>query len=242
MEEAEQRLQEIFGRAEKLGVPPKDFVRLGAVKKLLSKRQQSSHHAVFPVLAGILSVTLALVYYLGLHTHHGFSRAWLKWHHQDIYDSMCTVSMPDQLLKVFRPPVDCSMCQGINLIEKVARITPSQFEETYAYSGRPVVIVDAMENWTAQHVFSFQFFKGVYEESLEHWTLQSGCQFFPYETEFTHLREVFNMSRLFCWLQYVTDPLRIPAGEVPILTIKLQPFVVLFSLQLAARTEYRSTT
>jgi hypothetical protein len=88
MEEAEQRLQEIFGRAEKLGVPPKDFVRLGAVKKLLSKRQQSSHHAVFPILAGILSVTLALVYYLGLHTHHGFSRAWLKWHHQDIYDSM----------------------------------------------------------------------------------------------------------------------------------------------------------
>jgi len=64
----------------------------------------------------------------------------------------------------------------------------------YAYSGRPVVVIDAMENWTAQHVFSFQFFKGVYEESLEHWTLQTGCQFFPYETEFTQLREVFNMS------------------------------------------------
>ena len=64
----------------------------------------------------------------------------------------------------------------------------------YAYSGRPVVVIDAMENWTAQHVFSFQFFKGVYEESLEHWTVQSGCQFFPYETEFTQLREVFNMS------------------------------------------------
>ena len=102
MEQAEQRLQEIFGRAEKLGVPPKDFVRLGAVKKLLSKRQQSPHHAVFAVLAGILSVTLALVYYLGLHTHHGFSRAWLKWHHQDIYDSMVSEICHVSLLKTKR--------------------------------------------------------------------------------------------------------------------------------------------
>lgn len=88
MEQAEQRLQEILGRAEKLGIPPNEFVRLGAVKKILSRRQQSAHHAALPILAGVLSVTLALVYYLGLHTHHGFSRAWLKWHHQDIYDPM----------------------------------------------------------------------------------------------------------------------------------------------------------
>lgn len=89
MEQAEQRLQEILGRAEKLGVPPRGLVDLGAVKKLLARRQKSSsHHAVLPVLAGILSVTLALVYYLGLHTHYGFSRAWLKWHQQDLYDQM----------------------------------------------------------------------------------------------------------------------------------------------------------
>jgi hypothetical protein len=88
MEEAEQRLQEILGRAEKLGIPPRGLVRLGAVKKLLAKRQKSSQHAVFPVFAGVLSVTLALVYYLGLHTHNGFSRAWLKWHQQDLYDQM----------------------------------------------------------------------------------------------------------------------------------------------------------
>lgn len=88
MEQAEQRLQEILGRAEKLGVPPRGLVRLGAVKKLLAKRQQSSQHAFFPVLAGILSVTLALIYSLGLHTHYGFSRAWLKWHQLDVYDQV----------------------------------------------------------------------------------------------------------------------------------------------------------
>jgi amino acid permease len=94
MQEAEQRLQEILGRAEKLGIPPKGLVRLGAVKKLLAKRRQSSQHAVFPVLAGILSVTLALIYYLGLHTHYGFSRAWLKWHQQDVYDQMVSTFVP----------------------------------------------------------------------------------------------------------------------------------------------------
>jgi hypothetical protein len=87
MEQAEQRLQEILRRAEKFGVPPSGLVRLGAVKKLLAKRQQSSH-VIIPVLAGIISVTLALVYSLGLHTHYGFSRAWLKWHQLDVYDQV----------------------------------------------------------------------------------------------------------------------------------------------------------
>jgi amino acid permease len=94
MEQAEQRLQEILGRAEKLGVPPRGLVRLGAVKKLVAKRQQSSQHAFFPVLAGILSVTLALIYSLGLHTHYGFSRAWLKWHQLDVYDQVVSKFVP----------------------------------------------------------------------------------------------------------------------------------------------------
>ncbi|CAG2053195.1 unnamed protein product [Timema podura] len=64
----------------------------------------------------------------------------------------------------------------------------------YAYTGRPVVVMDAMGNWTAQHIFSYQFFKGLYEQKLEQWSLKLGCQFFPYDTEFTQLREVFNMS------------------------------------------------
>ena len=88
MEQAEQRLQEILGRAEKLQILPESLLHLGGVKKLLEKRRKKSSHAVLPVLAGVLSVTVAFVYYLGLHTHDGFSRAWLKWHQQDVYDQM----------------------------------------------------------------------------------------------------------------------------------------------------------
>jgi len=29
----------------------------------------------------------------------------------------------------------------------------------YAYSGRPVIVTDAMSNWTALRSFSFDFFK-----------------------------------------------------------------------------------
>jgi hypothetical protein len=51
-------------------------------------------------------------------------------------------------------------------------------------------VTDAMSNWTALESFSFEFFKELYADS----TAQYNCQFFPYETEFTSLAQVFNMS------------------------------------------------
>lgn len=53
-----------------------------------------------------------------------------------------------------------------------------------------MVIVDGAHSWPGRHVFSFQFFKDLYNGSLEN----IACQFFPYETEFQTLQEVFNMS------------------------------------------------
>ncbi|XP_066997152.2 uncharacterized protein [Anabrus simplex] len=205
MEEAEQRLHDIFGRAEKLGIPAAEVLRLGATKKLLARRQ-ASRHAVLSFLAGILSVTLALVYQLSLHTHQGFSRAWLAWQHQDLHHQMCTIPMPDTLLKAVRPPEDCSMCRGLGTVEKVAGITSGYFEERYAYTGTPVVVTDAMVNWTAQHVFTFDFFKEVYEQSVEYGSVMLGCQFFPYETEFMDLREALNMSEDRAHLRDGTKP------------------------------------
>lgn len=59
---------------------------------------------------------------------------------------------------------------------------------SYAYSGKPVVISDAMANWTAPMVFSFSFFKTLYDGE------EASCQFFPYKTEFRSLQDVFDMS------------------------------------------------
>lgn len=70
----------------------------------------------------------------------------------------------------------------------------------YAYSGRPVVVVDAAINWTATEVFSFPFFKSLYEG------VDGNCQFFPYRTEFKSLREVFEMSAGRSLLEKGTEP------------------------------------
>lgn len=73
-------------------------------------------------------------------------------------------------------------------------------EGRYAYSGRPVVVVDAAINWTATEVFSFPFFKSLYEG------VDGNCQFFPYRTEFKSLREVFEMSADRSLLEEGTEP------------------------------------
>ena len=75
----------------------------------------------------------------------------------------------------------------------------------YAYTGKPVVIIDGMKNWTAQNVFDFEFFKKIYTERMGEWS-QHNCQFFPYKTEFKHLGQVFNMSKERAYLLKGTEP------------------------------------
>lgn len=71
----------------------------------------------------------------------------------------------------------------------------------YAYTGRPVVVTDGTISWPGREVFSFQFFKQLYNQSQE-----QACQFFPYETEFRSLREVFDMREDRALMQDNTKP------------------------------------
>ncbi|KAG1679043.1 Bifunctional arginine demethylase and lysyl-hydroxylase JMJD6 [Nymphon striatum] len=104
----------------------------------------------------------------------------------------CTVDMPAAIHDAFRPPVNCSMCSHVTEVEHVSVLTAKLFEERHAYSGRPVVIVDGTNNWTAPEVFSFNFFKQLYPEDSP--VRGDQCQFFPYQTSFESLNEVFNMT------------------------------------------------
>lgn len=74
------------------------------------------------------------------------------------------------------------------------------FVISYAYSGKPVVINDAMANWTAPEVFSFSFFKSLYHGEM------ANCQFFPYKTEFQSLQDVFDMSADRAMMEKGTKP------------------------------------
>ncbi|CAG7821994.1 unnamed protein product [Allacma fusca] len=144
---------------------------------------------------GLFFLILACIFYFELHTSSGFTRLWLKWENVDLGSVECTIESPHLAMEIFRPPVPCIFCQNVKSADRVENISPAEFERRYAYTGRPVVITDAMVNWTATSSFSFSFFKSIYAEgsrSLEH--QGEDCLFFPYVTEFRSLAEVFNMS------------------------------------------------
>ncbi|XP_046406321.1 uncharacterized protein LOC124171223 [Ischnura elegans] len=182
--EAERRLGALLAKARSMQVClGGESSRLEGARRLLGHRRSIAGWPPW-LPAAILAVTLALIAWPAIELLP------LGWSAQDA----CSVYMPDQLVRALRPPEDCSMCRGLTKVEKVANISPEEFEKRYAYTGCPVVIVDAMVNWTAQNEFSFEFFKELYEESSEYSSFQMNCQFFPYETEFQSLQEVFNMS------------------------------------------------
>ncbi|XP_064115206.1 LOW QUALITY PROTEIN: uncharacterized protein LOC135221330 [Macrobrachium nipponense] len=150
---------------------------------------------IYGVIVATIAVAFAFVNYYELHTHHGFAKFWLLWENVDLTVEQCTIEMPSSVQDIFRPPVECSMCRHVTHVERVSTITPAEFERKYAYSGRPVVVTDGQRNWTATQSFSFEFFKSIYADDspvLENF--ERDCQFFPYQTDFMNLRQVFNMS------------------------------------------------
>lgn len=60
--------------------------------------------------------------------------------------------MPRDLGKVFRPEEKCDFCANVISVNRVSNLSPGEFENEYAYSGKPVVITDATKNWTATEV------------------------------------------------------------------------------------------
>lgn len=102
--------------------------------------------------------------------------------------------MPFDETKVFRKPEDCSICKGINKVDRISNISQQDFDEFYALKAKPVIITDGTRGWDAQDLFSFNFFKDLYEKYDTGRTGRTVCQFFPYKTEFDSLREALNMS------------------------------------------------
>ncbi|CAG0924519.1 unnamed protein product, partial [Notodromas monacha] len=99
-----------------------------------------------------------------------------------------------------RPPVDCDICRNVTEVSKVQNLDPEKFFSNFIETGRPVIVIDAMDDWLAAEEFSYEFFRDFYNggeadsnDFLDKFE-DSGCQFFPYKTEFQSLREVFSMD------------------------------------------------
>jgi histone arginine demethylase JMJD6 len=91
----------------------------------------------------------------------------------DLIKEECVVYSPDFSNSVTRPIDDCSMCEHKKLfrIDRISNISKEEFAEKYAYTGVPVIVTDAISDWSALHLFNFKFLKDLYlnvNRSSEH--------------------------------------------------------------------------
>ncbi|UYV72710.1 hypothetical protein LAZ67_10000383 [Cordylochernes scorpioides] len=91
---------------------------------------------------------------------------------------------------MFQRPND----SGKSPTQPASAIRGCVFMSRFAYSGVPVVITDAMVNWTAPDVFSLDFFRSIYL-GRSHGD-DDDCQFFPYTSGFHSLGDALAMSDL----------------------------------------------
>lgn len=176
---------------------PKDFI---AVKKcnvaVTNVLKCNSKYIMCSSAIGFVIFAIILSFYGSL-LQEKVSALYFALSDLDPKGEKCLLPMPDSVVDISRPPVDCSICRGMTSVDRAKNITSEEFEKYYAYSGKPVVIADAMMDWSASNVFSFDFFKSIYAEDSPVFihSAEQNCQFFPYKTKFRNLAEVFNMSK-----------------------------------------------
>ena len=189
---------ELHEKIRQYGITPEQLSKLESVKALKhAKRNKFAKNFKWSIGLGlaVLSVLVGLLLMGWPVSHQSLASWYFQIRDMDMDKATCLLEYSEAVLDFARPPVDCSFCKGVTGEHRVKKLSPEEFEEKYAYSGQPVVIIDAMQNWTATRVFSFDFFKGIYSEDSPALNgIAENCQFFPYQTEFEKLGEVFNMS------------------------------------------------
>lgn len=92
------------------------------------------------------------------------------------------------------PRTDCGFCKGIVDAPRVSNLSQEQFVKDFIHKNVPIVVTDAMANWTARDLFSYEYFRGLYKDnphSLEA-DIDEG-QFFQYSSDLHHLEDVFHL-------------------------------------------------
>ena len=197
-----EKFQKLQVKAILLGLTKNDLDKLSSIKVLRAP------NFLFPVLIGKMLV-LGLFILLSLSTvfctccltcnwplgQETLIRRWTE----DFYSAKtlekeaCVLHFPRMAYDYLRPPLDCSFCQDVSVVERVKNLRTEEFTSRYGYSGHPVIITDATEGWLAKDVFGVEFFRDVYQgESLE--KTETNCEFNNYNGNFTSLGDMLNMS------------------------------------------------
>lgn len=193
-----ERIQSITEQCKSL--PRADIENLPNYKKiepLFAARSKSTCdiYLILAITFGLLGVFTASISTYGVERflHYTYDKLFAI----DIQHEECLAPKLEFLVDVFRPVTSCDICHGVDGIERVSNITREQFEEKYAYTNRPVIVTDAMEDWLALDKFEFEFFRRLYKtNSSALRAVEEKCQFFPYKNkdEFENLGDVFEMD------------------------------------------------
>lgn len=199
----------VYQKARAMGLTDNDLNKLESLEYIRTENSKKSSYRGY--LASVLLLCVALVFSVILTDYPVTKQVALEklWYGSGIYveDERCLLDLREKILDFFRPVTNCDICRNLHEVDRVANITPEEFEAKYAYTGRPVVITDGAKNWSAPEVFSFKYFKELYPEgSPVLKNMKENCQFFPYKTSFQNLGEVFEMSEARANLQDGQSP------------------------------------
>lgn len=114
---------------------------------------------------------------------------------QLINESPCVVQAPMVFGEIMHPIVNCSMCKGLTEAPRLTNLSRREFMEHHAHSSRPIVVVGAASHWPAMDIFSYSYFKGLYQshpDGIE--TDTNTGQFFSYSSNIKNLKELFELS------------------------------------------------
>lgn len=200
------RFKKLYKKAKAMGISEADIRKLPFV----AKHKPKSVNIIFMIFKWIFHLIFG-GFFLALLLYGALKKGWIEEKslaeystiltNIDLRTDQCVIPYSETVLDFFRPPVDCEFCKGIDKFDRVENLDPKDFVTKYAYSGRPVIVTDAMVNWTAYKHFSFDFFKKLYKRDSpvlnppDDSTSGRDCQFFPYKTKFHGLIDVFKMPR-----------------------------------------------
>ena len=89
--------------------------------------------------------------------------------------------------------IACDFCNHGFRVDKVSNISQNQYQDTYAYTGRPLVIQNTIKHRKAFTNFNVTFFQQLLTR-FQNDENQFDCQFFPYKTNFKTVFEAFHAS------------------------------------------------
>ncbi|KAL3858860.1 hypothetical protein ACJMK2_009109 [Sinanodonta woodiana] len=213
LKDPKELFEKLYQKAIKLGLKGEDFEKLDALQEIINScdKEEILFIKYFKAVVGTFAVFVVCILFVYC-AEWPVSNArvlslWFDFYGADVEKEPCIINLPEAIVDVFRPPVDCAICRGITAVDRVSNITSEEFENKYAYSGHPVIITDGTESWTAPEVFSFEFFKEIYtDDSPVMENTEANCQFFPYKTNFKNLRDVFTMSEERAHMKDGSDP------------------------------------